>query len=111
MNLKIDYVQGVEGNSLYLNDRRIAGNKPWGGGKIIKTWNLSSLDAENMLEVLEAALHSTRTPPVNAFKIGEYTLSDTPRDGLMIYHESGEGGQFKIDALAEVVDKFYKENF
>lgn len=33
--LDICYVQGVEGNSVYLNDRRIAGPKPWGGGKVL----------------------------------------------------------------------------
>ncbi len=25
---------------LYLNNTRIAGGKPWGGGKIIRTWNI-----------------------------------------------------------------------
>ncbi len=58
-----------------------------------------------------AVLQSTHKPDVKDFKIGEYTLTNDPQHGLMIYHESGEGGQFKIDALAKVVDKFYKENF
>lgn len=31
-------VSGVEGPSVYLNDRRIAGPKPWGGGKIVYRW-------------------------------------------------------------------------
>jgi len=31
-------VSGVEGPSVYLNDFRIAGNKPWGGGKAIHTF-------------------------------------------------------------------------
>ena len=38
--MKLVYVSGVEGNSVYLNDIRIAGPKPWGGGKIIKSLNV-----------------------------------------------------------------------
>ncbi len=33
--ITIKYVSGVEGNSIYLNDTRIAGPKPWGGGHIL----------------------------------------------------------------------------
>lgn len=35
-DVELMYVQGVEGNSIYLNDRRIAGPKPWGGGRVLK---------------------------------------------------------------------------
>lgn len=35
---RLTYVSGVEGNSIYLNDFRIAGPKPWGGGKVLKEW-------------------------------------------------------------------------
>ncbi len=52
---RIDIVKGVEGLSLYINDYRVVGPKPWGGGKFIKTWQkveikdiLKSLD-ENRL--------------------------------------------------------------
>lgn len=41
---KIDLVNGVEGLALYLNDFRIAGPKPWGGGKILRTWSVSQED-------------------------------------------------------------------
>lgn len=33
--ITIKCVSGVEGNSIYLNDTRIAGPKPWGGGHIL----------------------------------------------------------------------------
>ena len=33
VNIKI--VQGVGGKSCYINDIRVYGNKPWGGGKVI----------------------------------------------------------------------------
>jgi hypothetical protein len=38
--MKIMYVRGVEGNSIYLNDYRIVGPKPWGGGQIIQEWDV-----------------------------------------------------------------------
>lgn len=34
VEIKYETVGGVEGNSLYKDDTRIAGNKPWGGGNI-----------------------------------------------------------------------------
>ena len=33
--VKIDYVEGCEGNSIYINQYRVVGNKPWGGGNIL----------------------------------------------------------------------------
>lgn len=33
--VKITIVQGVEGKSCYINDRRVCGPKPWGGGKVL----------------------------------------------------------------------------
>lgn len=41
---KIILVQGVAGDSLYLNDHRIAGPKPLGGGELIKEWIISIKD-------------------------------------------------------------------
>jgi len=31
----IEIVSGCEGNSVYINDYRLAGPKPWGGGKVL----------------------------------------------------------------------------
>ena len=31
-------VKGVEGDSIYINDFRVAGPKPWGGGQYINQW-------------------------------------------------------------------------
>ena len=42
--IEINIVQGVEGKSLYINDHRVAGSKPWGGGKIIQTWKVQKKD-------------------------------------------------------------------
>lgn len=39
-NVKITLVKGVYGFSVYINDHRVAGGKPWGGGQVIKEWIL-----------------------------------------------------------------------
>lgn len=44
----IELVDGVEGPSLYLNQHRIAGPKPWGGGKVRLSWNLSESEVEDL---------------------------------------------------------------
>lgn len=41
-NLKL--VAGVEGVAVYLNDFRIAGPKPWGGGVVRHEWDVSNED-------------------------------------------------------------------
>lgn len=35
---KFEVIRGVEGCCLALDGTRIAGPKPWGGGKVIHTW-------------------------------------------------------------------------
>ena len=47
--INLELVQGVEGDSIYLNDTRICGSKPWGGGKVMKKWTTSIRDIENAL--------------------------------------------------------------
>ena len=42
--MKIDYIKGVEGDSISINEYRVAGPKPWGGGKIIKSWKATVED-------------------------------------------------------------------
>jgi len=37
--IKIETVRGVEGNSIYIDDFRVAGSKPWGGGSLIQHWD------------------------------------------------------------------------
>ncbi len=43
---RICVVQGVEGPSIYLNDFRIAGPKPWGGGSVIYEWEVGDEDLD-----------------------------------------------------------------
>ena len=48
--VKIEVVSGKFGNSLCLNDLRIAGPKAWGGGTIIHTFQV---ELETLREALE----------------------------------------------------------
>ena len=36
-------VNGVEGPSLYINDYRVLGPKPWGGGEVIRSWTVDRI--------------------------------------------------------------------
>lgn len=47
--IQIEVVSGVEGPSLYLDQYRFAGNKPWGGGQIIHSWKVSAKDLRESL--------------------------------------------------------------
>lgn len=42
-------VKGVEGFAIYLNDYRIAGAKPWGGGSTLKSWEIKLDDLKRAL--------------------------------------------------------------
>lgn len=55
MKTKIIYVGGVEGNSFYIGDIRVAGNKAWGGGKIIE-------EKETSIEDILYALNNIYSP-------------------------------------------------
>ena len=49
--ITIKLVNGVEGNSIYLNDTRICGSKPWGGGSLVKEWTTSIWEIERALGI------------------------------------------------------------
>lgn len=58
--VKLDIVAGVEGNSIYLNDFRIAGPKPWGGGKVISSWDVRPSDIYKALAAPEPLVKESR---------------------------------------------------
>ncbi len=39
----IEIIDGVGGLSLYINDYRVAGSKPYGGGRTVKKWDIDEL--------------------------------------------------------------------
>jgi len=47
----IQHVRGVEGPSVYLNGLRIVGPKPWGGGSLVASWEIT------MRDILQGVLH------------------------------------------------------
>lgn len=38
----VEIVEGVEGTCLVINDNRVCGPKPWGGGRVTKKWRASA---------------------------------------------------------------------
>lgn len=36
--VRIEIVNGCEGKAVYINDYRVAGSKPWGGGTVERSW-------------------------------------------------------------------------
>lgn len=48
----LDIIQGVEGLCIGINDFRIAGPKPWGGGKVLHSWKFSLKDLQDAFPYL-----------------------------------------------------------
>ena len=46
---EIAIIEGVEGNCILLNNFRVVGPKPWGGGRVIEKWQVSLEDIEQAL--------------------------------------------------------------
>lgn len=49
-NVTIEIVNGVGGNAVYINDYRVAGVEPYGGGTVEKIW---TIDKKRVLEALD----------------------------------------------------------
>ena len=49
----IKIVNGVEGPSVYINDYRVAGHKPWGGGKVTSVFTATKEDMLRALGITE----------------------------------------------------------
>jgi hypothetical protein len=48
--VEIAVVSGASGPCVYINDYRVAGQKPWGGGKILFKFNVKATDIEKALQ-------------------------------------------------------------
>ena len=55
-NVTIEMISGSEGPCIAINDTRIAGPKPWAGGKITNTWTTTR---DRIIASLPAALIKT----------------------------------------------------
>jgi hypothetical protein len=62
--IEIVIISGVEGPSVYLDNHRIAGNKPWGGGDVLYEWkaDLADILAALRLPVVEQHRQPAVTP-------------------------------------------------
>lgn len=74
----IEVVSGVEGSSLCINEKRICGPKPWGGGKVIHSWRAQ------VQWIREAVERKLPAPPIHT--------EESPSDTRLIdwLEESGE---------------------
>lgn len=54
--MRIDLIKGCEGYCLCFNDYRICGNKPWGGGNVVTSWELNDFSLKRLAELLNDAL-------------------------------------------------------
>lgn len=52
----IEIIQGVEGFCIGVNNYRLVGPKPWGGGTVVKRWNVSLADLGRAIPELSATI-------------------------------------------------------
>jgi len=76
--LKLQIVKGSEDNSIYLNDYRIAGPKPWGNGKVLKEYTINKKDIETAIEILPPKYETPK-------QYKERTGKDYPGNGPVWY--------------------------
>jgi len=102
---KLVYVRGVEGNSVYLNDHRIAGPKPWGGGKVIQEWEIEEkhiFDALN-IESRLSHLSAVNEKLVEAAK-GYLGNRCEPTDGYIV-HQPEHCRQCRLRSALKLADE------
>lgn len=49
--VSVEVIEGVEGKSLVIEDRRVAGPKPWGGGRVALRFNVEVDDIKLALSL------------------------------------------------------------
>ena len=54
--LVIEVVHGVEGDCLVIDDNRVAGPKPWGGGHVTKIWYLDVDQVQSVVNICNKML-------------------------------------------------------
>jgi len=48
--ISVSIVKGCEGLAIYLNDCRICGSKPWGGGVFLQEW--ANMPVQNVIDAI-----------------------------------------------------------
>jgi len=49
-HVTIEVIKGVDGNCLSINDERVSGPKPWGGGKVTNTFKVYVKDIRRLIK-------------------------------------------------------------
>lgn len=79
--VKVELINGVEGQCVGVNDYRICGPKPWGGGSVAKSWTTDKND------VLRAFLtpdqkHAWLADELEVVSMREHQVLVAEREGL-----------------------------
>lgn len=74
----LEVVHGKAGDCVCLNDRRICGPKPWGGGRITSTWSVRRSDILAAIPDLEAENDRLRASQAGGVPAG------WPTDGIIM---------------------------
>ena len=51
--ITIEVVKGVAGDSLYINNRRVSGEKPWGGGRVVRKFKTTEKEIHKAINFLK----------------------------------------------------------
>ncbi len=51
--ITIEVVKGVASDSLYINNRRVSGEKPWGGGRVVREFKTTEKEIHNAINFLK----------------------------------------------------------
>jgi hypothetical protein len=85
--VSIEVVSGVEGRSVYINDYRVAGNKPWGGGTVELKFRASLSD---IFESVESAIVKGREPAFSPAIIAALERTDWSMEEALAFYADGK---------------------
>lgn len=54
--LIVEQVRGCEGDCLVMDENRVAGPKPWGGGRVVKKWLLDRRQVQEIVKICKRFL-------------------------------------------------------
>ena len=55
-HLIVEQVRGCEGDCLVMDENRVAGPKPWGGGRVVKKWLLDRRQVQEIVKICKRFL-------------------------------------------------------
>jgi hypothetical protein len=85
--VSIEVVSGVEGRSIYINDYRVAGNKPWGGGTVELKFRASLSD---IFESVESAIVKGCEPAFSPAIVAALERTDWSMEEALAFYADGK---------------------